>query len=187
MERRKIALLIDNCPAHLSVPDLANVQLVFLPPDTTSVLQPMDQGVIRSLKVHYRGRVVRRLCRVLDKMKTLPKISILQALKILVSSWEAVSAQTIVNCFRKAGITLEAQNAAITDADDPFSDLKESLQQLHYIYPDMVPEGFTQKNLIDVDNEIITTALMITDDDILRSVTTNQPEQSNEDDDNMKK
>ena len=187
MERRKIALPIDNCPAHLPVPDLTNVQLVFLPPDTSSVLQPMDQGVIRRLKVHYRGRVVRRLCRALDKMKTLPKISILQAMKILVSSWEAVSAQTIVNCFRKAGITPEAQNATITDADDPFSDLKESLQQLHYIYPDMVPEGVTQKNLIDVDKEIITTALMITDDDILRSVTTNQPEQSNEDDDNMKK
>ena len=63
MEGRKIELLIDNCPAHPSVSDLRNVQLVFLPPNTTSVLQPMDQGVIRSLKAHYRGRVVRRLCR----------------------------------------------------------------------------------------------------------------------------
>ena len=84
----------------------------------------MDQCVIRSLKEHYRVRVVRRLCRALDKAKTLPRISILQAMKILVSSWEAVSAQTIVNCFRKAGITSEAQNAAIADADDPFSNLK---------------------------------------------------------------
>ena len=95
MEGRKIALL--NCPAHPPVSDLTNVQLVFLPPNTTSVLQPMDHSVIRSLKSHYRGRVVRRLCRALDKTKTLPKISILQAMKILVSSCEAVSAQTIVN------------------------------------------------------------------------------------------
>ena len=184
MEGRKIALLIDNCPAHPSVSDLTNVQLVFLPPNTTSVLQPIDQGVIRSLKAHYRGRVVRRLCRALDKMKTLPKISILQVIKILVSSWEAVSAQTIVNCFRKAGITSEAQNAAITDADGPFSDLKESLLQLHDIDPDMVSESATPESLIDVDNEVITTAPMITDDDILRSVTTNQQKQSDEDVDN---
>ena len=95
-------------------------------------------------------------------------------MKTLVSSWEAVSAQTIVNCFSKAGITSEAQNAVITDADDPFSDLKESLQQLHDIDPDMVPESVTPESLIDVDNEVITTAPMITDDDILRSVTTNQ-------------
>ena len=74
-------------------------------------------------------------------------------MKILVSSWEAVSVQTIVTCFRKAGITPEAQNAAVTDADDPFFDLKESLQQLHDIEPDMVPEGATRESLINVDNE----------------------------------
>ena len=51
-------------------------------------------------------------------------------MKTLVSSWEAVSAQTIGNCLRKAGITPQAQNAAITEADDPFFDLKESLQVL---------------------------------------------------------
>ena len=151
-EGRKIALLVDNCPAHPSVSDLTNVQLVFLPSNTTSVLQLINQGVIRSLKAHYRGRVVRRLCRALDKTKTLPNISILQAMKILISSWEAVSAQTIVNCIRKAGITSEAQNAAITDADDPFSDLKESLQQLHDIDPDMVSESVTPESLTDVDN-----------------------------------
>ena len=64
---RKIALIIDNCPAHPPVSDLTNIQLIFLPPNATSVLQPMDQGVIRSLKTHYRGRVVRLLCRDLDK------------------------------------------------------------------------------------------------------------------------
>ena len=136
--------------AHPSVSNLTNVQLVFLPPNTTSVLQPMNQGVIRSLKAHYCGRVVRRLCRTLDKKKTLPKLSILQGMKILVFSWGAVSAQTIVNCFRKAGITPEAQNPAIRDAGDPFSDLKESLQQLHDIDPDMVQE---QSDEDDDNNE----------------------------------
>ena len=50
----------------------------------------------------------------------------------------------------------------------------------------MVPEGATPKNLIDVDNEVITTVPIITDDDFLRSVTANQQEQSDEDDDNNK-
>ena len=48
-------------------------------------------------------------------------------MKVLLSSWEVLSAQIIVNCFRKAGISPEAQNAAITDANDPFLDVKESL------------------------------------------------------------
>ena len=136
----------------------------------------MDQGVTRSLKAHYLWRGVRWLCRTLKKKKkrALPKIYIFKVMKILVSSWEAVSAQTIVNCFRKAGITPEAQNAAITDADNPFSYLKESLQQLHDIDPDMVPEGVTPESLIDVDNEVITMAPMIADNYILRRVTINQ-------------
>ena len=47
---RKITLVIDNCPVHPSISNLTNVQIVFLPPNTTSILQTIDQGVIRSLK-----------------------------------------------------------------------------------------------------------------------------------------
>ena len=49
-EGRKIVLLVDNCPAHPSIDNLVSTELIFLPPNTTSNLQPMDQGVIRSLK-----------------------------------------------------------------------------------------------------------------------------------------
>ena len=51
----------------------------------------------------------------------------------------------------------------------------------------MVPEGVAPESLIGVDNQVITTAPMITDDDIFRSVTTNQQEQWDEDDDNDEK
>ena len=95
-----------------------------------------------------------------------------------------MSAQTTVNCFWKAGITVEVQNAAITEVDNPLSDVKKSLRQLHDIDTDMIPDGVTSESLNDVNNKVITTAPMITDDDILRSVTTNQQEQSDEDDDN---
>ena len=78
VDGRKIVLIIDNCPAHPSISNLTNIHLVFLPPNTTSVLQPMDQGVIRSLKAHYRRRVVRLLCSALENNKPLPKISILR-------------------------------------------------------------------------------------------------------------
>ena len=59
IEARKFALLIDNSPTHPSVSNLTNVQLVLLPANTISVLKSMDQGVIKSLKAHYRERIVR--------------------------------------------------------------------------------------------------------------------------------
>ena len=70
---RNIVLIIDNCPAHPSISNLTNVQLVYLPANTTSILQPMDQGVIPSLKAHYRGSVVRLLCSALEKKGALSK------------------------------------------------------------------------------------------------------------------
>ena len=54
-EKRHICLILDNCTAHPPVIDgLTNITMKFLPPNTTSVLQPMDQGIIHSLKRHYR-------------------------------------------------------------------------------------------------------------------------------------
>ena len=92
---RNIALLLDNCPAHPDVSNLTNVKLVFLPTNTTSVLQPMGQGVIRSLKPQYRWRMC---ITALEKNQLLSKISILQAMMTLVSSWNAVPPHVIVKC-----------------------------------------------------------------------------------------
>ena len=59
-ENRKIALIIDNCAAHPEIGGLKAIDFFFLPPNTTSASQPMDQGVICSLKVRYRKKVVQK-------------------------------------------------------------------------------------------------------------------------------
>ena len=53
-ENRKIILLADNATSHKTeeaIAKLTNVRVYFLPPNTTSALQPLDQGIIYSLKV----------------------------------------------------------------------------------------------------------------------------------------
>ena len=82
-EKRKVALIIDNCPVHPIIDNLSHIKLVFLPPNSTSVSQPMDQGIIRCLKAHYRKRLVKLLLRSLDSNKPLPKVSLLTALQLL--------------------------------------------------------------------------------------------------------
>ena len=47
-QKRKIVVILDNCLAHPHVPDLAHVSLIFLPPNTTPLTQPMDGGIINS-------------------------------------------------------------------------------------------------------------------------------------------
>ena len=58
-QKRQVVLLIDNCPAHPHVKKLKKfVKLVFLPLHSTSKTQPMDQGVIKSFKQHYRHKLL---------------------------------------------------------------------------------------------------------------------------------
>ncbi|GFO33973.1 tigger transposable element-derived protein [Plakobranchus ocellatus] len=56
LQGRSVAMIVDNCPAHPSVDNLKAIKLVFLPPNTTSILQPCDHGIINSFK-NYRKAV----------------------------------------------------------------------------------------------------------------------------------
>jgi len=44
----KILLILDNALGQSPFIDHPNIKVVFLPPHTTSLIQPMDQGVIAS-------------------------------------------------------------------------------------------------------------------------------------------
>lgn len=107
-KRRKILLFLDNCPAHGKLEEmqkpLKSVKLALLPPNTTSHLQPLDQGIINSLKTHYRSKMLELLIDRLENGKPLKKVDLLQAITLVSYCWNVeVTAKTISNCFRKAG------------------------------------------------------------------------------------
>jgi len=120
---RKILMLVDNCPAHPKVQNLKAIKLKFLPPNTTSCLQPMDQGIIQNLKVLYRRLVVERVLRSVENGETVDNstVTLLDAVRMLHSAWYQLKPETIANCFRHAGFVVSAQ---INDDDnDDVNDL----------------------------------------------------------------
>ncbi|XP_067684471.1 tigger transposable element-derived protein 4-like [Haliotis asinina] len=112
-QNRKVLLLIDNCPAHPRVPNLKNVTVAYLPPNTTSKIQPMDQGIIASLKSNYRKQMMTDLICAYDK-KEKYDVTLLSAITNIHQAWCHVTSQCIVNCFRKGGFKLPDEN----DKDD---------------------------------------------------------------------
>ena len=110
-QHRKILLLVDNCSAHPDI-TLEHVKLTFLPPNTTSRLQPCDAGIIQNLKQLYRKKMMRHIICHMDDCRTASdlakKIDVLDAILWLRSSWDAVKPSTIVKCFGNCGITVDA-------------------------------------------------------------------------------
>ncbi|KAH9370487.1 hypothetical protein HPB48_020553 [Haemaphysalis longicornis] len=51
---------MDNCSANQTTCELDNIELKFLPPNTTARLQPLDRST-KSFKVGYRRRLLDRL------------------------------------------------------------------------------------------------------------------------------
>jgi hypothetical protein len=60
MAGRNVLLIMDNCSAHIplmqlaSIVTLCNTTVFYLPPNTTSKIQPCDAGIIRSFKAYNR-------------------------------------------------------------------------------------------------------------------------------------
>ncbi|XP_065684566.1 tigger transposable element-derived protein 4-like [Hydra vulgaris] len=153
-EGRKLALIIDNCQAHTNVENLKAIELVFLPPNTTSKTQPMDQGVIRALKTFHRKNVVRRQIKYIDAGKTTPNINILEAMSI------------------KAGISKEISVTSINGEEDPFELLEKNVKDL--ISRGLVEKDFAVEDYINIDFDISTSkAIAITDREILDSILIN--------------
>jgi len=101
IDGRKILLFLDNCSAHPKI-KLDNIELKFLPPNTTAASQPMDQGIIQNLKFHYRKRLLRRRIAAIDSGREFT-LNLLDAVFLLRQAWNEVTEATLSNCFRKAG------------------------------------------------------------------------------------
>uniref|UniRef100_A0A3B3RS84 HTH CENPB-type domain-containing protein n=1 Tax=Paramormyrops kingsleyae TaxID=1676925 RepID=A0A3B3RS84_9TELE len=99
----KALLIIDSAPGHPSsiVDHGDNIQVVFLPPKTTHLLQPMDQGVTATFRAYYSQSLMQYLLDGVNanesfSLKQLWKdFSIKKALVFIDHAWQKVSPQTM--------------------------------------------------------------------------------------------
>jgi hypothetical protein len=129
----EFVVLSDNAPTHMlavtdideehvfKVINLSNLKLVFLPANTTNVVQPLDQGIIACTKTHSHLKHVQWVIAEAEKPENAGKLlkelrpNFYQMMRWLNTAWkERVSPQTICNCCHKTGILLEGWIAAPT-------------------------------------------------------------------------
>ncbi|CAB5352778.1 unnamed protein product [Rhizophagus irregularis] len=162
---QRVLLLLDNCTSHkLEGLTLSHVDVHFLPPNTTSKIQPMDSGIIMSFKKHYRHH---HICWILEQIEAGEfiqdlKMDVLQAIQYIIKSWNEVTAETIYNCWNHTGILPDIEFLDnIEDDDSIFNEISEILETLN-LPNSMDAEEFLnipEENIvyeIPEDNQIIT-------------------------------
>ena len=64
----KILLILDNYSAHrIFTAKPNNITIQFLPPNVTSTSQPLDQGIISSIKRNYRVDALKQMIKGIDE------------------------------------------------------------------------------------------------------------------------
>lgn len=105
----KALLILDNAPGHPHLlQDLCpEIQVIFLPPNTTSEIQPMDQTVIATFKRYYMRRTVSQAIKAIDKeggpnLKEFWKnYNIWDAVHNISESWGEMKQSTMAGCWGK--------------------------------------------------------------------------------------
>lgn len=105
----KVLLLIDNAPGHPSslIGTSPNVEVFFLPPNTTSLIQPLDQGVIAAFKAYYTRHSFKRILNSIEcnSEETITsswkKFTIADCIADIDASWQEMKPSSINACWRK--------------------------------------------------------------------------------------
>ena len=103
-------LFMDNAQCHpASLQDkLSNINIVFLPKNTTSKTQPFDSGIIPSWKCRYKKRLLHQVCSKVDGSNSasniVKSVNLLMSIEWGWQAWDDVSRETIVKCFKRTGL-----------------------------------------------------------------------------------
>lgn len=149
MSGRRVILVMDNFSAHeMAVGEIAalpvelrlrNTEIIWLPPNSTSKAQPLDQGIIAAFKAIYRRHWLRYMSEELDHERDPHKtVNILKSIRWIIRAWDEVTPQTIANCWQHSKLDVNPPSGSLIqsqrqEASNEIQEQLHRLQQSHYI------------------------------------------------------
>ena len=117
---RHILYVCDNASSH-QVCEYYHIKFLMLPPNATSIMQPLDQGIILSTKRRYKKKLAERYLVCVknnkDANSLLKSLDIVVETNMVAASWRETSATIIQNCFCKVGFKHHAVDPAPVTED----------------------------------------------------------------------
>ncbi|CAI6373801.1 unnamed protein product [Macrosiphum euphorbiae] len=132
MQGRKVILFLDNATSHPHL-NLQNVKFAFFPPNVTSTCQPLDLGMIKNFKTHYRINLLKYVISSKDNENIKkPNVTVLEAVMWTTAALKKINKETVTKCFIKAGFPGSDNIGKLTQVEDLSNELTK---QVSTIYP----------------------------------------------------
>lgn len=100
----RAVLLLDNAPSHPPCEELKThdgaIFVMFMPPNVTPLIQPLDQNVLRLTKLYYRKSLLSSIVSKKDGIAdSLAAITLRDAVLHLQTAWDRLEPSTISKCW----------------------------------------------------------------------------------------
>ena len=176
----KVLLMCDQVSSHF-IKEFSNIQIELLMVNTTSKLQPLDQGILRSMKMQYKASLACKLMLYLDegyeKEAISKKLDIKIATDDIARVWWRMTPELIKNCFKKA-LFMSKDEPQAADPDEVTTEMERGMEDNEWravanrMDSSMTFDEFTALE----DNE--ETSVEMTDEDILEMAKGNTNEEN---------
>ena len=172
-QKRNVLLLLDNFRDH-QMEKYSNITIKFYPTNCSSVLQPLNQGIIESFKIKYRTQLIMEKINVQGNEEDAPSIDVLSGINKIKVAWDDVKQKTIVKCFKKAA----GENLIIEENAEDLNLLQELCGALNMEAP------ISASEYLKIDQNALADHVT-SDDDIVSLVKLrNQPNEEREESEN---
>ena len=161
-------LLMDNAGGHPVDLHYDGVTIEFLPPNTTSLIQPMDQGVIRAFKALYTKNAVQHLVSAMDADENFTlkaywqKFTIATALQVIGASLKDMKKETLNACWKKLWPEIIPDYEGFSPDEVCHGAVGKAARLMRLLGG----EGFDDVTEEEVDNLISAHSNPLTDDDL---------------------
>lgn len=164
LEKRHVVMITDSSTSHANAfaGELRNVKLIILPPVLTPKIQPLHMGVIKDLKHCYRQQLIKKHARAFNAKAN---IDAMQAMTMLVDSWNKMSQDRIARSFRDSSWS---QDQMDDDADEDSDSSDENILDvdIRIAFDRLNRDGYESYwDFVNFDNDLATSKIL-TDEDV---------------------
>lgn len=160
---------------------MTNITVKYLLPNCTSVLQPLDAGIIKNFKCFYKNQLIASFLRQIELNGKYELPDLKQAIYMVENAWSCVTRETISNCWKHCNIIGTDKDAGLRIAAENECHIQVLETNLKK-FKNLSDFAYTAKEYLESD-DAITTGEILTTDDIIAVVVPNDEKKLDIDDD----